>query len=637
MDRNQVIGILLIAAILIGYSILSSPSKEEIEAARQEQIRRDSIENVGSQKKVQEIATQESQALNKPQIVPVDSIKNDTAEINKVKQSLGAFGESAVGTNKYITLENDLIKLIISTKGGRPYSVQLKEYTRFDSLPVVLFSGDENIFGLNIFADNRQISTTNLFFNVQGKDSVFYAENGKKSVSLRLLADENRYIEYTYSIEPGKFLVDFDINFVGMEQLISKTIGSVDLNWYMKSPTIEKGKDWEDRYTTIYFKHFQDDVEYLSETSDKDDETIPTKIKWVAFKQQFFSSIFIAKDAMLNGKLIQSKVLNNPSYLKEFNANLSIPFEGKENESVSFAFYYGPNQYKVLNRIELAEGDELGLTRIIPLGWDMGIFAWINRFAIIPIFNWLGSFISNYGLVILLLTIILKLVLFPLTYKSYLSSAKMRVLKPQIDEINAKIPKDKPMERQQATMALYKKAGVNPMGGCLPMLLQFPILIAMFLFFPASIELRQKAFLWTNDLSSYDSILDLPFNIPMYGDHISLFTLLMAVSMIFSTKISSSQMQGATTQMPGMKMMMYLMPVMMLLWFNNYSSGLSYYYFLTNIITIGQTLIIQRFVDDEEVLRKLNENKKKPVTKSKFQQRLEEMAKQRAQQKPKRK
>jgi YidC/Oxa1 family membrane protein insertase len=259
--------------------------------------------------------------------------------------------------------------------------------------------------------------------------------------------------------------------------------------------------------------------------------------------------------------------------------------------------------------------------------------AWINRFAIIPIFNWLGSFISNFGIVILLLTIILKLVLFPLTYKSYVSSAKMRVLKPQIDEINAKIPKEKAMERQQATMALYRKVGVNPMGGCLPMLLQFPILIAMYRFFPASIELRQKAFLWTNDLSSYDSIWNLPFNIPMYGNHVSLFTILMAISMIFSTKISSNQMQGANAQMPGMKMMMYMMPVMMLVWFNQYSSGLSYYYFLTNIITIGQTLIIRRFVDDEAVLKKISENKKKPVTKSKFQQRLEEMAKQRSQQK----
>jgi YidC/Oxa1 family membrane protein insertase len=235
------------------------------------------------------------------------------------------------------------------------------------------------------------------------------------------------------------------------------------------------------------------------------------------------------------------------------------------------------------------------------------------------------------------MTIIIKLVLFPLTYKSYVSSAKMRVLKPQIDEINAKIPKDKAMERQQATMALYRKAGVNPMGGCIPMLLQFPILIAMYMFFPASIELRQKPFLWANDLSSYDSILDFSFNIPMYGNHISLFTLLMAISMIFSTKISSNQMQGANAQMPGMKMMMYLMPVMMLLWFNNYSSGLSYYYFLTNIITIGQTLVIRRFVDDDAVLRKLNENKKKPVKKSNFQQRLEEMAKQKTKQNPKRK
>lgn len=249
-------------------------------------------------------------------------------------------------------------------------------------------------------------------------------------------------------------------------------------------------------------------------------------------------------------------------------------------------------------------------------------------------FNWLGGFITNYGLLILIMTLIIKIVLFPLTFKSYVSSAKMRVLKPQIDEINAKIPKDKAMERQQATMALYRKAGVNPLGGCIPMLLQFPILIAMYRFFPASIELRQKAFLWATDLSSFDSILNLPFTIPMYGNHVSLFTLLMAVSMIFSQKMSSSQMQGANTQMPGMKMMMYMMPVMMLLWFNNYSSGLSYYYFLTNIITIAQTLIIRRFVDDEEVLRKLNENKKKPSTKSKFQQRLEDMAKQRTQQKP---
>ncbi|NJO89509.1 MAG: membrane protein insertase YidC [Chloroflexia bacterium] len=301
---------------------------------------------------------------------------------------------------------------------------------------------------------------------------------------------------------------------------------------------------------------------------------------------------------------------------------------GKKDEVIGLSIYYGPNQYKILNNIHLEEGDDT-TEKMIPLGW--GIFGWINRFAIIPIFNWLGGFISNYGLLILLMTIIIKIALFPLTYKSYKSSAKMRVLKPQIDEINKKIPKDKAMERQQATMALYRKAGVNPMGGCLPMLIQFPFLIAMYRFFPASIELRQKAFLWTDDLSSYDSILDLPFNIPMYGDHISLFTLLMAVSIVLSTKINGAQMQTGSSQMPGMKMMMWMMPVMMLLWFNNYSSGLSYYYFLSNIITIGQTLLIRQFVDDEAVLQKLNENKKKPKKKSKFQERLEQAAKQRQQ------
>jgi YidC/Oxa1 family membrane protein insertase len=632
MDRNQIIGILLIAGILIGYSILSSPSKEEAEVARKEQMRQDSIAKIEQAKELEnnkKLASQENSAINKAQIGPVDSLVNDTSAVNKLKQSLGAFGESGVGENKFISLENDRIKFTISTKGGRPYSVELKNYTRFDSLPVILFEGDRNIFGMNFFAENRKISTNDLFFTPLDKDSVIIVNNDKRSVRLRLYAGEKRYIEYVYSLNNGEYLVGFDINFVGIDQLLPKSTGSIDMNWYVDAPGIEKGKSWEDQNTGIFFKHYQDEVDWLSETSSQDDKSIPTKIKWIAFKQQFFSSILIANDAILNGKFEQKKLENDPKYLKQFNAFFSIPFEGKERESYSFTFYYGPNQYKILNRIHIKEEDDLKLTKLIPLGW--GIFGWINKFAIIPLFNWLGNFISNYGILILVMTLIIKLILFPLTYKSYASSAKMRVLKPQIDEINAKIPKDKAMERQQATMALYKKAGVNPMGGCLPMLLQFPILIAMYRFFPASIELRQKPFLWTDDLSSYDSILNLPFEIPFYGDHVSLFTLLMAVSMIFSTKISSSQMQGANAQMPGMKTMMYMMPVMMLLWFNNYSSGLSYYYFLTNIFTVGQTLLIQRFINDEEVLKKLNENKKKPTKKSKFQQRLEDMTKQRAQ------
>lgn len=262
---------------------------------------------------------------------------------------------------------------------------------------------------------------------------------------------------------------------------------------------------------------------------------------------------------------------------------------------------------------------------MIPLGW--GIFGWINRFCVIPIFNFLDKYIANYGIIILLMTIMIKVVLLPLTYRSYLSTAKMRVLKPQIDEINAKIPKDKPMERQQATMALYKKVGVNPLGGCLPMLLQLPILFAMFRFFPASIELRQKGFLWAHDLSSYDSILDLPFTIPFYGSHVSLFALLMTISTIIYTKLQNDM--STSTQMPGMKFMMYMMPVMFLFMFNSYSSGLSYYYFLANIFTFLQMWLIKRMVNDEALLQKLQENKKKPVKKSRFQQRLEEMAKQR--------
>ncbi len=635
MDRNQIIGILLIAVILIGYSIYTKPSKEQLEVQRQEQIVQDSLHKVqleSEKQKAAELANTENQVINGTQIGPADTNQIDSVKMGKIKETFGSFGESAIGKGKFITFENDLIKMTISTKGGRPYSVQLKKYKKFDSSPLILFDGEETVFGMNFFAENRKIATNDLFFEVEGSDSVVDASAQKKTLKLKLHAGDGKYIEYIYSLEPGKYLVDFDIHFVGMDQLIAKNTNFLDMNWYVKAPGLEKGKDWENQNSHMFYKYFEDEVGELS-VSGNDDEVLTTKVKWIAFKQQFFSSVIIAKTAMLNGKVVQKKMDNEPHYLKEFNAFFSIPFEGSSDEKFSFALFYGPNQYKILNNIHVEKGDKLDLTKMIPLGWT--IFGWINRFAIIPLFNWLGSFISSFGLIILLMTIIIKLVLFPLTYKSYVSSAKMRVLKPEIDAINEKISKDKAMERQQATMALYKKAGVNPMGGCLPMLVQFPFLIAMYRFFPASIELRQKAFLWTTDLSSYDSILDLPFKIPFYGDHVSLFTLLMAVSIILSTKISGAQQMQGSSQMPGMKMMLYMMPVMMLLWFNNYSSGLSYYYFLSNIITVGQTLVIRRFVDDEAVLRKLNENKKKPKSKSNFQERLEKMAQQRGYNAPK--
>ena len=632
MDKNQIIGIVLIAAILIGYSIFTKPTEEEIAKAKHERVIRDSLKRVqdGLEKeKAAQFANQENQAVNKDSFNAVDSTLSDTAKISQIKETYGSFGDAAVGKQEFYTIENDLIKMRISTKGGRPYSVELKNYQRFDSTALILFDGNSTVFGMNFFAQNRQISTNKLFFKSL-TDSMIDASKTKKTAVFRLNAGANRYLEYTYTLKPGSYQVGFDIHFVGMDSLISKNSSFVDFNWYVDVPSLEKGWDWENRNTGIYWKYYRDEVDYLSETSKDDKEDLSTKVKWIAYKQQFFSSVLIAKDAMLNAVLDQKKYKEASPYLKKFNADISLPFDGTADEKLQFSIYYGPNQYSILKKLQVNEGEKLNLTKMIPLGW--GIFGWINRFAIIPLFNLLGNFISSYGLIILLMTVLIKLVLFPFTYKSYASSAKMRVLKPQIDAINEKIPKDKSMERQQATMALYRKAGVNPMGGCLPMLFQMPILIAMYRFFPASIELRQQSFLWATDLSSYDAIVTWTTNIPIitqfYGNHVSLFTLLMAVSMVFSTKLNGSQMQG-NSSMPGMQSMMYLMPVMMLFWFNNYSAGLSYYYFLSNLITIGQTVIIRRFVDDDAVLAKLNANKKKPKKKSKFQARLEEMAKQR--------
>jgi len=633
MDRNQITGIILIAVILIGYSYFTKPTKEQIEKARQEKLHQDSIKRAQElkekEKEAAEFKQQVTDSLNTEKPVVTDTTNLDSATVKKLNESLGSFGNAAVGKQEFYILENENIKLKISTKGGRPYSVEMKKYKKYDSTKLILFDGNENIFGMNFFSENRKISTNDLFFRAVNTEKKLDASKTEQKAVFRLYAGENQYIEYSYTLKPESYLVDFDIRFVGMENIISKNLGFIDFNWHSDIPSLEKGWSWENRYTELYWKYYQDEVDYLSATAELDEKAITTRIRWIAFKQQFFSSVLIAKQPMLSAKLRSEIYPENDKHLKRFDANISLEYNGGSNEKLEFVLFYGPNKHSILKSINVVEDEDLDLTKLLPLGWTL--FRVINEWAIIPLFDFLGRYISSYGLVILIMTLIIKLVLFPFTYKSYVSSAKMRVLKPQIDEINKKIPKEKSMERQQATMALYRKAGVNPMGGCLPMLFQFPILLAMFYFFPSSIELRQQSFLWAHDLSSYDSIMTLPFTIPFYGDHVSLFTLLMAVSMIFSTKMNSSQMQGSSEQMPGMKMMTYMMPVMMLLWFNQYSAGLSYYYFLSNIITIGQTIIIRRYVDDEQVLKKLNENKKKPKKKSKFQSRLDEMAKQQQQ------
>ncbi|RXQ93992.1 membrane protein insertase YidC [Ancylomarina salipaludis] len=607
MDKNSIWGLVIIGAILIGYTYLTKPTAEQIKAKQT----RDSIA------KVEQVHEQqlENERLGALKAIEAEKQKDPV----HLQETFGVFSSAAAQKEEFITLENKLVKIKVSNKGGRIYSVQLKDYQTHDSLPLILWEGDKNRFGMTFYAQNKAIDTQDLFFtNEEGLENI-NASSQKKTLSMKLSAGDGQYLEYVYTLEPDSYMLDFDIKAIGLNNIISRNQNSLTFNWQADLYSKEKGQDFENQYTALYYKFYEDDVENLGAGGDKE-EDLTTQVKWIAFKQQFFSSALIAKNTFKGIKLKSVSMDEHSPILKNFSAEISLPYSGDVKESYPMQFYFGPNHYLTLRKY----GKDIQLEKVIDLGW--GIFGWVNKYAVIPLFNFLERFMGNYGIIILILTILIKLVLSPLTYKSYLSSAKMRVLKPQIDEINERIPKDKAMERQQATMALYKKVGVNPMGGCLPMLVQFPILIALFRFFPASIELRQKSFLWASDLSSYDSIAQLPWHIPMYGDHISLFCLLMAATNLVYTKMNG-QMQ-TSTQMPGMQAMMYLMPVMFLVWFNNYAAGLSYYYFIATLFTIVQTWAIRKWmVDDEKVLAMLEASKKKPVKKSKFQQRLEEAAK----------
>ncbi|MDR2847795.1 MAG: membrane protein insertase YidC [Bacteroidales bacterium] len=613
MDRNTIIGLLLIIGILVGYSIWSRPSQEEMERMKH---KRDSIALVNQAEQAR-LAEEISRAQALP--VATDTTAADSIKQQQLKDTFGAFSGAATGANRFITMENDLMKVTFATQGGRPYSVELKDYKRFDQSPLILFNGDSTLFGFTFFAQNQRIATTGLFFEPSTDQQAIQLTTDSATLRMRLKAGDNAYIEYCYTMKAGEYMMGFDVRLVNINTLIPANQTQIDFNWQVYSPRQEKGADNENTYTGLFYKYYLDDVEDLSATKEKDDKKIATRLNWVTFKQQFFSWSLIAKESFANAELSSQKMLDQSRYIKKYDAVVGMEFNSRAPEQlIPLSMYFGPNHYKTLKRYDA------GLEQLVPLGGN--IIRWINRFVIIPLFDWLGGFISNFGLIILLMTIVIKLGLLPLTFKSFMSSAKMRVLKPQIDEINARIPKDKAMERQQATMALYKKVGVSPMGGCLPMLLQMPILFAMFRFFPASIELRQQSFLWATDLSTYDSILDLPFTIPFYGDHISLFTLLMTAATIISMRMSSGQTD--TSAMPGMKTMMYIMPVMFLFFLNNFSAGLTYYYFVANVITITQNEIFKRSIDEEKLLKKLQANSAKPTKKSRFQQRLEDLQKQ---------
>ena len=614
MDRNTIIGFLLMALVLFGYTWYMQPSPEQKAAMQRYQDSLLQVENT----RLAEIDNVETAATD-----PVEEMTVDEHTL-RLRNEYVDFAPFAEGEEKTITLSNPQVTLTFSTHGGRLTQAILNEYNTYDSLPVMLFNSENNAYGFIFKAQGRTINTADLYFVPE-----LSADN--RTLSMKLPFENGSSFEVRYTLPEEGYMLDMKIYQNGMENILPRNTVDLDMYWSQMLRRQERGRMFEERNSALYYKFVGSDVERLSETKDEH-ESITTGLKWIGFKNQFFSSVLIV-DRKLNGARLESTVLpEDNTYLKSYKAETTVDYDPMSTEGPAFRFFLGPNLYPLLKSYDkgLDSDDKLQLPKLIPLGYKF--FRWINTGIIIPIFTFLGKYFTNYGVIILLMTLIIKAVLMPLTFKSYMSSARMRVLKPQMEEINAKYPgQDKAMDRQRAMMELYSNAGVNPMSGCLPMLLQMPILLAMFAFFPSSIELRQQPFLWADDLSSYDAIFTwdayIPLITPYFGNHISLFCLLMTITNILYTKINMDS-TGGGQQMPGMKLMMYLMPLMFLFIFNNYASGLSYYYFVSLLITIIQTYIFRKCINEEKVLAKLKENQKKPRKKSGFMARLEEAQRQ---------
>ena len=647
MDKKSIIGIAVVALLFFGFAYF----------------------NTQEQKKYQEEmaawqAYQDSVALATRPVVPAaDSVAltaggqdpEQAAEAARERR-VAALGEYLAaardGEEREFVVENDVMAVTFSTRGGQIRDVLLKDYTKYAprgerNIPVSLMDPATARFDLSFFVknglNNVKVNTMEYVFTPSAVETT---ADGARAVRMRLPISETAALEYEYLIYDTKapardYLVDFDVRLVNMAaEMANQT--SIGIDWSNTSYQNERGFKNENMYTTVAYRFpGESSIEELSMSDEERSKEITTSVNWVAFKQHYFSSVFIAPQNLSYADVGFTTAQPGSGYIKDFSARMTVPYTA-QTTGYDFAFYFGPNEYSILKKVgdtDAGDGD-LYLERLIPLGW--GIFGWINRWCVIPVFDFLRNYIPSFGIIILILAVLVRLVISPLTYKSYVSMAKMRLIKPQVDELAKKYPKQEDaMKRQQATMELYKKAGINPMGGCIPMLIQMPILIAMFRFFPASIELRGQSFLWAGDLSSYDSVLNLPFSIPFYGDHVSLFALLMALSTFGYSYYSYQQTASSQPQMAGMKfMMLYLMPLMLLFWFNDYSSGLCYYYLLSNLLTFGQTLIIRRMVDDTKIqaIMQANAARKSNGKKSKFQQRYEELLRQQeAQQRAKRK
>ena len=620
-DINSLIGFVLLGAIMIWYFYMNQPTPEQLEAQKAEQIK-DSLASVAKEEagsKTLDLTAEEGIEMS-------DSLVD--AELRN-RLGVFAYGASLPSAREGETvLENELVRIKVANQGGQISEILLKNYQTFNKLPLYLVRDNNASFNISFATqDNRNLQTKDLFFEPTLSSN---GENQVLSMKLKVAAD--RYLEYRYELKPDDYMLDFAIRSVGMENAVNTT-QAINLDWQLKSLRTEKSVKYENQYTDIRYLQ-NGEFEYMNAMSEEDEEEAEN-VGWMAFKQQFFTSVLINEDKFESARLVSKNMVQDEYvdtvYTKQYLA--SIPLQARNGElNYNMQMYYGPVDYAVLSQYKGKQ-----LDRIVSLGW--GIFRWINKYVFIPVFTMLSSFIGNYGIVIILMTIVVRIIMSPVVYKSYLSSAKMKVLRPEMQEINDKFPgKDNAMKRQQETMALQRKAGVNPLSGCIPALIQMPVFFALFRFFPANIDIRQHGFLWADDLSAYDEVLKLPFKIPFYGDHVSLFPILASVAIFFYMQMTQSQQmnmqqpqqEGMPDMQKMMKMMMWLSPIMMMFFFNSYASSLSLYYFVSNLLTIGIMLVIKEFIIDEDKIHaQIQENKKRPEKKkSAFRQRLDEAMKQ---------
>ena len=616
MDKNTWLGFLLIAAIIIGFSMLNRPSKEEL--AEQQRIQ-DSIAMAN-------MAAVEAQRVSDSLTMLVQDTTTAVVMEQEDMQArfqaaYGTFAVAAQGTEQLVTLENKVLRLTLSTHGGTIQRAELLNYhANGDTIhPLSLFRGDESSMAFTLItANNRILQTSNFYF------TPIASEDSKKVIMRLQTEQEDTYLDFIYTLSED-YMVDFDIQANNMQTVLAQNTNSMEMAWQQLIPQQEKGRTFEERYSQLQYMLAGGDIEKLSESKD-DSEKESARVRWIGYKDQFFSTVLIADEAFASSEFESIVQAKHSGYIKQYSTHTSVPFDITGKQATGMRFYLGPNHYHTLKAYDddVARDERLHLNELVPLGWK--IVSWINTILVIPMFDLFTSWGLHIGIVILLMTLVIKLIILPFVFVSYKSSAKMRALKPQIDAINEKYPAEKMQERQAATMQLYQQAGVNPMSGCLPMLFQFPVLMAMFWFLPTAIELRGKSLFWAEDLSTYDAVFQWGFEIPFLGDHLSLFCLLMTIVNVVYTYITM-QSQATDPNMKFMKYMMYAMPVMFLFIFNDYAAGLSYYYLVSLFFTILQTMIFRWTLNDKKMLEEIEKNKKHKAGKPKsgFMKRLEEM------------